>query len=497
MTGATTRRRLKVLLPILGALALLAPLVFMWQASLVPKRFTVQEMGYPDYGVGPGAHGPGSGHGPGAAGSVSVSSLIADPARPADKEYDLTAAAATLDIGGRAVPGFTLNGSSPGPTIEAEVGDLVEVRLRNESVPEGVALHWHGIDVPNAMDGVAGVTQDAVMVGAEFRYRFVVDRVGTYWYHSHQLSHEQVIGGLLGALVVQPKRGPVGNAVEVVAVAHTYAGVKTLNGQPGDQRVAARPGQSVRVRLINTDNGPIEVWPSGEYRALAIDGTDVHEPGVVRDYSVTVTAGGRVDLGLTMPADGSPLRVQVSKGTAVILGTGDLPAPPQPVEPLNLLAYGTPRPEGLGFDPNQPDRTFEYSIGRRPGFVRGWPGLWWSINGHTFPNVPMFMVREGDVVRMHIDDNSGEVHPMHLHGHHAVVLAHNGVRATGSPWWVDSLNVRDGETYDIAFVADNPGVWMDHCHNLEHAADGMVAHLMYEGVTTPYTIGRGTPNHPE
>ena len=178
---------------------------------------------------------------------------------------------------------------------------------------------------------------------------------------------------------------------------------------------------------------------------------------MVRDHSVTVTAGGRVDLGLTMPADGSPLRVQVSKGTAVILGTGDLPAPPAAGGTLDLLAYGTPRPEGLGFDPNRPDRTFEYSIGRRPGFVRGWPGLWWSINGHLFPNVPMFVVREGDVVRMHIDDHSGEVHPMHLHGHHAVVLARNGVPATGSPWWVDSLNVRDGETYDIAFVADNPG----------------------------------------
>ena len=63
-------------------------------------------------------------------------------------------------------------------------------------------------------------------------------------------------------------------------------------------------------------------------------------------------------------------------------------------------------------------------------------------------------------------------------------------RRPAVPWWVDSLNVRDEEIYDIAFVADNPGIWMDHCHNLEHAADGMVAHLMYEGVTTPYTIGR-------
>ena len=71
---------------------------------------------------------------------------------------------------------------------------------------------------------------------------------------------------------------------------------------------------------------------------------------------------------------------------------------------------------------------------------------------------------------MTISNDSGDVHPMHLHGHHAVVLSRNGVPSTGSPWWVDSLNVADGDTYEIAFVADNPGIWMDHCHNLEHAA---------------------------
>jgi hypothetical protein len=78
---------------------------------------------------------------------------------------------------------------------------------------------------------------------------------------------------------------------------------------------------------------------------------------------------------------------------------------------------------------------------------------------------------------------------MHLHGHHAVVLSRDGVRATGSPWWVDSLEVGNGESYEIAFVADNPGVWMDHCHNLPHAAEGLVAHLMYEDVTTPFAVG--------
>ena len=114
-----------------------------------------------------------------------------------------------------------------------------------------------------------------------------------------------------------------------------------------------------------------------------------------------------------------------------------------------------------------------------------------------FPDVPMFVVGAGDIVRMRVGNDSGEVHPMHLHGHHAVVLSRNGVPATGSPWWVDSLNVRNGESYDIAFRADNPGLWMDHCHQLTHAAEGLIAHLMYSGVSTPYRIGGATANAPE
>jgi FtsP/CotA-like multicopper oxidase with cupredoxin domain len=109
----------------------------------------------------------------------------------------------------------------------------------------------------------------------------------------------------------------------------------------------------------------------------------------------------------------------------------------------------------------------------------------------------MFMVAEGDVVRMRISNGSGETHPMHLHGHHVLVLARDDVLATGSPWWTDSLEVRGGESFDVAFVADNPGIWMDHCHNLPHAQEGLVAHLMYEGVTTPYRLGRETGNSPE
>jgi FtsP/CotA-like multicopper oxidase with cupredoxin domain len=305
-----------------------------------------------------------------------------------------------------------------------------------------------------------------------------------------------VLGGLFGTLVVLPKQVDA-SVLDLRAVAHIYDGVRTLNGKEGDVPVTAAPGRHVRIRVVNTDNGPVEVWTSAEYRLVAVDGMDLHGPTPVSGKAVTVTAGGRTDLEVVMPADGSGVRVQVGESTALVLGRPgvDVPRVDQPTEDLDLLSYGTPAP--LGFDPAKADRHFTYSLGRRPGFVKGHPGIWWSINGHLFPNVPMFVVHEGDVVRVHFENHSGDVHPMHLHGHHAVVLSRNGVLSTGSPWWFDSLNIIDGETYDVVFVADNPGIWMDHCHNLNHAAQGLVSHLMYEGVTEPYLVGGDSHNEPE
>ena len=109
----------------------------------------------------------------------------------------------------------------------------------------------------------------------------------------------------------------------------------------------------------------------------------------------------------------------------------------------------------------------------------------------------MFVVTEGELVGMHIENRTNEVHPMHLHGHRVLVVARDGVAASGSPWWTDSFDVKPGETFDIVFRADNPGIWMDHCHNLEHARDGMVAHLAYAGISTPFRLGGDAGNEPE
>ena len=506
-TDSGRRRALKIALPILATVAIVAPLAWPWHASRLPGSYSVMDMGYLDYGGGAapdpggGAHGghmQGHVHGHASEPARMITDLVADPAPPADVRVDLVTRQQTLTAGGRSISGFTVNGTSPGPEIRATQGQLIEVHLRNESVRDGVTLHWHGIDVPNAMDGVAGVTQDAVPAGGEFIYRFVADQVGSFWYHSHQVSNPQVAGGLLGSLVVTPQSG-IAQQIDVSAIAHTYGGLRTINGKAEDLRVPAQPGDWARVRVANTDNGPMKVWTNGTYRLLAVDGTEVHRPTEVSDRSVTLTAGARADLEVQAPSDGTAVRVQLSKSTAVILGPAgadaDAPVPPQPTADLDLLAYGSPTP--LGFDPAQATRQFDYLIGRRPGFVKGRPGMWWSINSHLFPNVPMYVVREGDVVVMHIENRSGEVHPMHLHGHHVVVLARTGVPASGSPWWVDSLNVLPGETYDIGFVANNPGIWMDHCHNLKHAAQGMIAHLMYEGFDTPYRIAGPADNQPE
>lgn len=486
-------RRLRLAIACGAALLITLPIAWLWQDSLLPEAYSIVDMGYADDGGA--AH---SAHGSHGDTTRSITSLVADPDRPADVSVTLTARKERFRLAsGREIDGYTLNGQSPGPLIEARAGQLVQVRLVNESVPDGVTLHWHGVDVPNAADGVAGVTQDAVRPGGEYVYRFVADQAGTYWYHSHQVSHEQVVAGLLGPLVVRPAQ-PSTEVTDVVALTHIYRGVRTLNGQEQDMAVKVPPGGRARVRVINTDNGPTSAWVTGAAtRLVAVDGTELNGPTPFQGEAVLVTAGGRADFEVTMPPDGAPVRVQVGGALSVVLGSNsfDAPTAPRPAATLDLLHYGLQAP--LGFDPGKAVRSFRYDIGRRPGFLDGRPGYYWTINGHLYPDVPMFMVAEGDVVRMTISNHSGEVHPMHLHGHHAVVLSRNGTAATGSPWWVDSLNVNDGESYEIAFVADNPGIWVDHCHNLNHAVEGLIAHLMYEGVAAPYAIGGENGNQPE
>ena len=477
-----------------------------WSSTLIGE-YSVMDMGGAAVDDGGGVpsehagHSPYSGHsvGPDTQGAVSVTTLTADPDRPADVHAELVARQQSVDVpGGRSIEGYTVNGTSPGPVVRARQGELVEVVFVNESVAAGATLHWHGIDVPNSADGVAGITQDAVPIGGRYTYRFEATDAGTYWYHSHQVSHEQVEGGLLGAVVIEPTEPSAAAHVDadIVALLHVYGGQHTLNGRVADEQVAAEPGSMVRVRVINSDQGTAAVWSAAPFRVLATDGHELNTPTDVEGQKLLVPAGGRADVAVPAPQQGA-VRLQVGGARGIHIGDPAATAPPaaQPTETLDLLAYGAPAP--LGIDVSSPERVYDYVISRRFGIINGRPGNFWTINGRLFPDVPMFHVSAGDVVVMKIVNDSNDVHPMHLHGHHVVVLSRDGVAASGSPWWVDSLEVHPHESYEIAFVADNPGIWADHCHTLLHAVDGLIAHVMYDGVTTPFTINGEAGNRPE
>jgi FtsP/CotA-like multicopper oxidase with cupredoxin domain len=465
-----------------------------WWDSRLPGTYSVMDYGTHDYGGGPvppnhADHGPGAG--------TSVADLRGPREGTPDARFTLTARTADIRLSsGRVVHALTFDGKSPGPELRVEQGDLVEVVVRNADVEDAVTIHWHGIDVPNAEDGVAGVTQDAVVPGQSYTYRFRAEQVGTFWYHTHQVSSKEVRRGLFGVIVIEPREEQPG--MDLVLAAHTFDGIPTLNGDEGGGRRETPVGTPVRLRLVNTDSFEQTFTVSGTpFRVLAIDGTDLHEPGELENVAVPIAAGGRVDVGFTQPPSG--VRVGL-EGTEVAIGLGPSGGPaPREVAPTGTfdpLTYGTPAP--APFDVQGPfDRRFELTISRKLGFFDGRPGRQWAINGRIYPDVPVFGVAAGDRVEVTIANETNVVHPMHLHGHHVLVLSRDGVPSSGSPWWSDTLNVLPGESYVVAFSADNPGIWMDHCHNLPHAAEGLTMHLAYAGVSTPFLVGAEHHNTPE
>ncbi|WP_329089812.1 multicopper oxidase family protein [Streptosporangium sp. NBC_01469] len=476
------------------------------RTSRLPDRMSMMGHGDVDYGGGPG----GSHHGRRAPGTpaAGVADLTGPRTGTPDRAFTLTAQETRIRLGsGAVIDAWTYNGQAPGPSLTVRKGDLVEVTLVNRLPREGVTIHWHGLDVPNAEDGVAGVTQDAVQPGGSHVYRFRADQVGTFWYHTHQRPLVGVRRGLFGSLVVLPPEGATGEDITVMA--HNWerpdGPVAAFGTSDTLGRRPVKPGTPVRLRVVNTDRN---AWSDVEsrnlvlvgtrFRVAAIDGVDLDGPSELDGVRLSVAEGGRYDLTFVMP-DRPVLLADLANPRAGLLLTpgsdGRMTAPPVPRDaPLfDPATYGTPAPVPF----TRFDRDFTVVIDDGIGFYDGAVHFLPTINGHSFPDTPVQVVRRGDVVRMTFVNRSHQVHPMHLHGHHALVLSRNGRPAGGSPWWIDTLAVQPGETYEVGFLADNPGVWMDHCHDLGHAADGMVTHLTYEGVSTPYEIGRKTPNRPE
>ncbi|WP_338068727.1 multicopper oxidase family protein [Paenibacillus nanensis] len=440
-------------------------------------------------------------------GMVEVASLTGDLAAPADRKFELVAQQQKIRLSsGAVVDAWTYNGELA-PELRVRYGDMVEVKLVNKDIDAGVTIHWHGYNVPNAMDGVPGMTQNVVKPGESFTYKFRAEQEGTYWFHSHQQASEQVVKGLFGSLIVESKNKAGNVDEELILINHDWVtdqGEKTAFGEEDEtQTKQVEPGRKVKLRIINTDNYSQKYRLQGTgYQITAIDGVDIQEPGQLTDRTAfRVASGGRYDLSFTMPEH--PVQFKMGDGKdaespGVIFYSDTLPEM-QPFEKESELFdpshYGKPVVNELttaaAFD-----REFVMILGNEMGFYNGKFHFLWTINGKVHPHTPTFVVKEGDKVKTTFVNRSLTEHPMHLHGHHMIVLKKNG-REVATPWYTDTLNVYAGETYEVAFLANNPGMWMDHCHNLDHAKTGMILHLMYDHVLPSYEVGTRSGNLPD
>lgn len=426
--------------------------------------------------------------------TVSVADLReTDTAGRPVHRFDLEARHQTITLPDGSGYDAVTFGSVPGPELVVTEGELVEVTLTNRDVEQGVTLHWHGYDVPSGDDGVAGVTQDAVAPGESFVYRFAADQVGTYWYHTHQDALEGIARGLYGALVVVPASpGPGADVTEVTALIHTMSGAMLI-GETEVLRVS-QIGPT-RLRLANTDQIPHRIVLDADSQLLALDGTDLGTPATLAaGTSLRIPAGGRADL---LVDETRPVSLDVERGggSGIILGGDTVPAELsfRGAEFDVLDAASGPVPDWAeGPYAVEASQVLERLI----RVVGGVPRLADTINGAAFPSIQPIVVEAGDSVVVTIINRGTETHPMHLHGHHMLVISRNGVEADGA-LWLDTVDVKPGETWQVVFVADNPGLWMDHCHNLEHAAAGMVMHLAYSGVSSPFELGGDHGNAPE
>jgi FtsP/CotA-like multicopper oxidase with cupredoxin domain len=435
----------------------------------------------------------GRGTGRMAAMAVSVADLRG-ARRPApgatERRHVLTAQATAVRLpSGRDIDAWTFDGQVPGPAITATEGDLIEVVLRNADIEDGVTLHWHGYDLACGEDGAPGVTQPVVAPGDEFAYHFRADQVGTYWYHTHQASHIGVRKGLYGTLVVNP-RAPEEERLDLTLPVHTFDGTVVIGDRDGRAEHTAAAGTPVRLRLVNTDSDPHWFALAGtRFRVAAVDGRDLHQPGEVGDVGLRLPAGGRYDLVFDMPDTPVALVLDNDPDSGLRLRPDDDTDEPAPEDTsgwpeLDLLRYG--EPAAVPFDVSKADRHFAIVLDRGVAMVDGRPMYSHTVNGRGHPSIPDQLVHEGDLVRFTVVNRSLVTHPWHLHGHAVLILSRDGTPSSGSPLWVDTFDVRPGQVWEAAFEATNPGIWMNHCHNLPHAHEGMMLRLRYDGVSASF-----------
>jgi FtsP/CotA-like multicopper oxidase with cupredoxin domain len=447
---------------------------------------------------------------------------------PPTHDLDLRAGPTTVDLGGLTAATWAYGTTVPGAELRVRAGDLIRARFTN-NLPEPTTVHWHGIAIRNDMDGVPDLTQEAVAPGGTFLYEFTPPDPGTFWFHPHFGLH--LDRGLYAPLIVEDPAEPGRYDREYVVVlddwidgvgaspeqtladlragggAHAGHGDMSdmsagdfLGGQhSGDvayplylmngrrpsaaPELEAREGERLRLRIVNAaSDTPFRVAVGGHRMTVThTDGfpvdpvtVDALVIGMAERYDVLVTVGesGAIPLVAVAEAKGNEALGVIRSGPG---------GPPRPgVRPAELdrrvlqLADLTAT-DAVRLPVGRPDRLHEIALGG------GEHGYVWTINGeahseheHGTDDLGALPVQEGERVRLAFTNRTVMFHPMHLHGHTFQVV---GAGRAGAR--KDTAIVRPDETVVVDFVADNPGQWMLHCHNLYHQVAGMMTTVSY------------------
>ncbi|MEV0259546.1 multicopper oxidase family protein [Streptomyces sp. NPDC050732] len=495
-----------------------------------------------DRGGGHGGHGRGGAAGPeGYVAPAGEEVAAAEKKRGSGgrtREVRLTAVETGLDLGGPEVRTWAYGDRLPGREVRVTAGDTLALTLANH-LPQATSLHWHGIALRNDMDGVPGLTQQDIKPGADFTYRFAVPHPGTYWFHPH--SGTQQDRGLYAPLIVEDPKEPLKYDKEWVIVLDDWVdgvdgstpdgvlaelskgmadhdmgggasgghgghdmsnapsgpsrmmmGAKSdlLGGDAGDvayphylingrtpaapSQFRARPGDRIRLRIINAGGDTAFRVALGGH-AMTVTHTDGFPVRHARAEALLIGMGERYDVLVTAKDGVFPLTAvaEGKKAAALaVLRTGGGAAPTASTRPGELkgrllTAAELRAHESVALPSRKPDRTIRLQL------TGGMAAYDWAFDKKPYSPGRRHPVRAGERVRLTFANSTSMWHPVHLHGHtFALANTPGGPRK-------DTAIVLPNSTLTVDFEADNPGLWMIHCHNVYHAEAGMMTVLGY------------------
>ncbi|HYQ42920.1 MAG TPA: multicopper oxidase family protein [Polyangiaceae bacterium] len=415
-------------------------------------------------------------------------------------EVNLEARLANVEfIPGKPTEVWTYNGGVPGPLLRGKVGDRLIVHFKN-SLPEPTSIHWHGLRIPNDMDGVPDQPYPAVAPGQSFDYSFVLPDAGTYWYHPHVASAEQTGNGLFGPLIVDDPQEPPGLGEEAVIVlsdmgvdengklsaADAGGEFGTLFGREGNlllvngkvlPTLQARPGVRQRWRLINAAKTRyFELKLAGnQFTRIGSDGGFIESPQTLDSLVLTPAQRADVTLEPLPPAGATRLTlrwVAYDRGFGTAFNRPDedvlhldFTGETVEAEPLPVLHRDIPAPDAT--NARAIDISLTESTTADGTVVMG-------INGVPSWEAEPLMTPLGERQVWTVKNTFDFDHPFHLHGFFFQVLDVNGV-APPVREWRDTVNVPvDGTVRFVVNFNERPGMWMFHCHILDHADAGMM-----------------------